>query len=414
MQASAHLKTIRKEWLQRSVHALAHEDNLQGDLFILLNRFYDNLEQAVETQNPACLDPILNEWSASLTQSDLEGTSSSLTSLFIELTQMTYSLIQETFPAKQAIGLVGMVLPYFSHAFEVAAQYEMQVKVTYLTEQLEQTRQTLEKLDRSKSDFIAVAAHELKTPLTLIDGYAAMLQENLNQSKITSYQSTLVEGIQTGTQRLRTIVDDMIDVSMIDNNLLSLNFQPVWINRLFSVLTEEVGPILNLRSQKLDLRPFPGIADLTFADPERLLQVFRNVLTNAIKYTPDGGEIVVHGRRLPGFIEVTVTDTGIGIDIDDVQLIFDKFVRLGNSALHSSSKTKFKGGGPGLGLHIAKGIIESHGGAIWAESSGHDETACPGSTFHILVPLRSEPPDSKMAKLFAPLLNKTPVDKVDI
>jgi signal transduction histidine kinase len=106
-----------------------------------------------------------------------------------------------------------------------------------------------------------------------------------------------------------------------------------------------------------------------------------------------------------------VADTGIGIDSEDVQLIFEKFVRLGNIALHSSSKTKFKGGGPGLGLHIAKGIIESHGGAIWAESSGHDENACPGSTFHILVPVRSSPPDTKMAKLFAPLMNKTPSEK---
>jgi signal transduction histidine kinase len=192
-----------------------------------------------------------------------------------------------------------------------------------------------------------------------------------------------------------------------------LNFQPVWISRLFSALSEEIAAVIQQRSQKFEVRPFPGMADLTFGDPERLMQVFRNVLTNAIKFTPDGGEIIVHGRKLPGFTEVIVSDNGIGIDTEDVQIIFDKFVRLGNTALHSSSKTKFKGGGPGLGLHIAKGIIESHGGAIWAESGGHDETACPGSTFHILVPMRTSPPDTKMAKLFAPLINKTSSEKGD-
>ena len=84
--------------------------------------------------------------------------------------------------------------------------------------------------------------------------------------------------------------------------------------------------------------------------------------------------------------------------------IFEKFGRLGNVSLHSSGKIKFKGGGPGLGLSIAKGIIEAHGGAIWVESPGYDEKACPGSTFHILLPIRRKPPDEKIAKLYEPLV----------
>jgi signal transduction histidine kinase len=142
-----------------------------------------------------------------------------------------------------------------------------------------------------------------------------------------------------------------------------------------------------------------------------LLQVFRNVLYNAVKYTPDGGQIGICGRKLPGFLEVIIRDTGIGIDPDDSQVIFDKFVRLGNTALHSSSKTKFKGGGPGLGLRIAKGILESHGGAIWVESDGFDEKSCPGSTFHILIPMRAAPPDARMARLFAPMIHSSQSEK---
>jgi signal transduction histidine kinase len=143
---------------------------------------------------------------------------------------------------------------------------------------------------------------------------------------------------------------------------------------------------------------------MTFGDPERLMQVFRNILTNAIKFTPDGGLIKISGRKLSGFIEVIVTDTGIGISPDDQQKIFDKFSQLGNISLHSSGKTKYKGGGPGLGLHIAKGIIEAHGGAIWVESAGSDEDTCPGSTFHILLPIKTEPPDDRTAKLFSSLV----------
>jgi len=124
------------------------------------------------------------------------------------------------------------------------------------------------------------------------------------------------------------------------------------------------------------------------------------VLTNAIKYTPDGGKIAISGRLLPGFIEVTFKDTGIGISVEDQRTIFEKFNQLGEVALHSSGKTKFMGGGPGLGLPITRGIIEAHGGTIWVESEGCDEETCPGSSFHILLPDRSEATDPKVAKLF--------------
>jgi signal transduction histidine kinase len=116
---------------------------------------------------------------------------------------------------------------------------------------------------------------------------------------------------------------------------------------------------------------------------------------NAIKYTPDGGTITISGKELPlsselpkGGIEIVVSDTGIGIDPRFKELIFAKFYQTGELALHSSGKTKFKGGGPGLGLAIARGIVEAHHGKLWVESPGYDETNCPGSQFHVVLPLR--------------------------
>jgi signal transduction histidine kinase len=111
----------------------------------------------------------------------------------------------------------------------------------------------------------------------------------------------------------------------------------------------------------------------------------------------------VDGRTLPGFVELTITDTGIGISPEDQERIFEKFGQLGRADLHSSSKVKFKGGGPGLGLSITRGIIEAHGGTIWVESEGYDEKKCPGSIFHVLLPVRTESSDPRLSKLFGDL-----------
>jgi signal transduction histidine kinase len=211
---------------------------------------------------------------------------------------------------------------------------------------------------------------------------------------------SLLAGMNTGINRLRIIVDDMIDVSMIDNNLLQLNFQPMQIHQMLDVLQNEVKNTLHDRKLTLERKSFEGSREWIYIDPVRMKQALRNVIHNAIKFTPDGGVITIDGRILPGFIELTIADTGIGISLENQPLIFEKFEQLGRVDLHSSGKTKFKGGGPGLGLPIARGVLEAHGGSIWVESPGYDEKACPGTTFHILIPSRTQAPDPKMTELF--------------
>lgn len=397
------LQTIRPIWTQRVLQSMARGAGLRDDLRDQMDQFFNLLEESVNTGDPAWLDTIIDIWATSLTQTDLEGKTSNLTRVMGELMINTFEICRETLDDSQSMALISVLMPCFSHVFEKAAQAEMKVKIAFLSNELSEVRQSLEKLDRSKSDFISVAAHELRTPLTLIEGYAAMLREALEARSISSPEGALITGIHNGTRRLRTIINDMIDVSLIDNNMLSLNYQPVWLNRLLAVLVGEVQATIKERRLDLNVANFEGSGELLYGDPERLLQLFRNVLTNAIKFTPDGGKILINGRKLPGFIEVIFHDSGIGIDQEDQATIFDKFSRLGDSALHSSGNTKFKGGGPGLGLHIAKGIVEAHNGAIWVESPGYDETALPGSIFHILLPVYQEPPDQKMARLFAPL-----------
>ncbi len=205
----------------------------------------------------------------------------------------------------------------------------------------------------------------------------------------------LLTGVNTGIHRLSEIIDEMIDVSLIDNDLLSLNLQPLLIGQLLTLLRRELEFIIQERHQTLEINSFPGSETWIYADSERLYQAFRNIISNAIKFTPDKGKITINGRSLPGFIEIVIADTGIGISIEYQAHIFEKFSQTGRVNLHSSGKTKFKGGGPGLGLPITRGIIEAHGGTIWVESPGYDEEKCPGSTFHILLPIRTERTDQR-------------------
>ena len=156
-------------------------------------------------------------------------------------------------------------------------------------------------------------------------------------------------------------------------------------------LLEQALEERNLRLEVKGMKKLPFYA----GDPDMLFKVMYHLVNNAIKYTPNGGRITVTGRmaEVPGMgqcIEVAVEDTGIGISPGDIALIFEKFYRTGEVALHSSGTTIFKGGGPGLGLAIAKGIVEAHGGRVWAESPGYDEETCPGSRFVVQLPLEAQ------------------------
>ena len=392
------LQKIRPTWIDRVARDLARGAGVRENFEQELARFFSLMEQAILTGDPSWLDPILYDWANAPTESDLAEGKQNLSTLISRASSLTFEVAKDALEPLEAIELLSATSAIYSYALSKAGNFEADSRVSYVTNELNSIQNKLEQLDKTKSNFISVAAHELKTPLTLIEGYTAMMNDFIATENGTAKQ--LLDGIQTGVHRLREIVDDMVDVSLIDNSLLSLNFQPLWLKNTFELLNKELRPVCEKRNLKLKIEKFEGTDQLIFADPERIYQALRNVLTNAIKYTPDKGSVTVDGRVLPGFIEITVTDTGIGISPDDQLTIFEKFRQLGKAALHSSGKTKFKGGGPGLGLPITRGIIEAHGGTIWVDSEGYDEESCPGSTFHILLPDRSEATDPKVAKLF--------------
>jgi len=393
------LQQIRTQWMERISRELARGEGVRVGFLEQLERFYDLLEQTIITGDTAWLDPILYDWGHSPTETNLEEGEYYVSFVINRITSLTIEVARENLNEKDALELLAAVIPIFTHSLSVVVRYEMETRVAHISNELNKTQEKLQQLDHNKSSFISVAAHELKTPLTLIEGYTTMMVdmvEQIDQSPINN----LLKGVNTGILRLRQIIDDMIDVSLIDNNLLALNFQPVWISHLLNLLSNELKKTVASRKQTLVINQFDGNDLMIYGDSERLYQALSNVAANAIKYTPDGGTITINGRMLPGFIEITITDTGIGISAENQAAIFEKFGQLGRVDLHSSGKTKFKGGGPGLGLPITRGIIEAHGGTIWVESEGYDEVKLKGSTFHILFPTRTEATDPLITKFF--------------
>ena len=193
----------------------------------------------------------------------------------------------------------------------------------------------------------------------------------------------------------------MLDVTMLDAQSLDSIFQPLQLHKIIDMALNQLAPAFRHRDIDATVGP-PAVDEVLYGDPERLCQAFKKVIENAVKYTPDGGQVTVTSRRtrldeatadVDGCMDAQIADTGIGIDPEDLTTIFDKLATTRDVSLHSSGKSRFKGGGPGLGLPIARGIIEAHGGRVWAESPAYHEERLPGSTFHLEAPVRLQPPE---------------------
>lgn len=311
-----------------------------------------------------------------------------------------------------AVGPKGTGLPYQSNELELMQTLADQTivalqnarlysvlntqneQVRLLNEDLVDQNEKLEIMDRVKTDFITIASHELRTPLTQVKGYADILAAMNDENALSREQTREIVGhINRATLQLEGLITDMLETSQLDVDEMRLTFVKT---RLQSIIKLAMEPLIQaLRERRITLTQ-EGVDELPpiYADYKRLVQAFTKLLGNAVKYTPDGGRITVTAALIPSvdeeeaYFEVIIQDSGIGIDPKYHELIFEKFFRIGDPQLHSTGSTKFKGAGPGLGLPIAKGVIEGHNGRIWVESEGEDEQRMPGSSFHIILPVK--------------------------
>lgn len=273
---------------------------------------------------------------------------------------------------------------------------------------LERAASEMERLNQMKNSFLGLASHELKTPLTIIMGYVELLLSGRDMA-LDDDALALVRHISRAGDRLSEIVRDMVDVSLLDGRTVELVSREVDINTLVQRAVDRNEAAVRQRNQVLSLalgRDLP----LVKCDVERMVQAIGNVLGNAIKFSPDNKRITVQTQlvfrpRRPDkfsingfdgscaisanqtpYIEITISDKGIGIAEAEQEAIFDKFHEVGELEEHSTGKVAFKSRGAGLGLSIVKGIVDLHGGAVWVESPGYDPVNYPGSTFFILLP----------------------------
>ena len=274
----------------------------------------------------------------------------------------------------------------------IAQQVSLPLKSATLYQELIETNHKLEKLERLKSEFISIVSHELRTPLTSIKNSLDILMSG-RCGEITQAADKFLSMAMRNVQRLSGIINDLLDLSKIEAGKMDFNFAPTNINTVIGYVKSALSEVAKTKGLNLITSEAENLPDIT-ADAQRLEQVLTNLVSNAIKFTPENKTIKISSSLVNSkdikineyfkdsiklkdgnYIEVCVEDEGIGIAEKDLLHAFDKFAQIENSLSR-------KAGGTGLGLPIAKQLLEAHRGAIWCDSELHK-----GSKFYFVIPI---------------------------
>ena len=223
--------------------------------------------------------------------------------------------------------------------------------------QLRRKNAELDRLNRNKAEFIAIAAHELRTPMTSIVGYLDLVLEG-KLGEVPAWLGRPMASVRRNSQRLKRLIDDLLDVSRLDMGQMPLRLQPCNLGELLDAVVAEFQPIAGARKQRVV--PEVTTVDPIEADPDRLHQVLANLVTNAIKHGPEGGDVLVRLDGYEGRARLRVRDEGPGIPPHLHARIFDPFTDVKTAKHHTSSGLD----SAGLGLSIARGIATLHGGTL--------------------------------------------------
>lgn len=274
----------------------------------------------------------------------------------------------------------------------IAQQVSLPLKSATLYQEIIETNAKLERLERLKSEFISIVSHELRTPLTSIKNSLDILMSG-RCGEITPASEKFLAMAMRNVQRLSGIINDLLDLSKIEAGKMDFHFAPTNINTVINYVKSALSEVAKTKGLNLVTEEYKKIPDIT-ADSRRLEQVLTNLVSNAIKFTPEGKTITISSRlvnaddikvneyfkdsiqNLSGeYVEVCVKDEGIGIESKNLLHAFDKFAQIENSLSR-------KAGGTGLGLPIAKQLLDAHKGAIWCDSEINK-----GSKFYFIIPV---------------------------
>lgn len=230
--------------------------------------------------------------------------------------------------------------------------------------------------ERAKSEFVSNVSHELRTPLTAIKGYSDLLLCNA-VGALNDQQQRFLQIIQNNSNRLVTLIDDLLDFSRIESGRVGLDIRTIQMETIIHDVADMISLICKQKNLHLTIEIEPNVG-YVLGDKNRLTQIIANLASNACRYTPEGGRIKISLKSFSGRMRIDVSDTGIGISPENQEKIFHRFYRAADSTVSSVA-------GTGLGLSIAKMLVEMHGGRIWVESE-----LGKGSTFSVLLPIQSK------------------------
>jgi len=257
-----------------------------------------------------------------------------------------------------------------SNLLVLASQAAIAIENARLIQQLQKAFNELDQLDKLKNDFIAIASHELRTPLSVILGYATFLKEDA-QGEVGEHATAVLNS----AIRMRNLIEDMTNLRYLKLGEGELVREHIPLAAIVQSAQNDVESLAQAKGHILRVQ-IPDISLVVVADRIKIGMALTNILNNAIKFTPSGGQITLTCERKPQAVWIVVRDSGIGIPQDQLTRIFEEFHQVED---HMTRRH----GGMGLGLAIAKAVIEAHGGRIWAESEGPNR----GSTFYINLPL---------------------------
>ncbi|TRZ88584.1 MAG: PAS domain-containing sensor histidine kinase [Methanosarcinales archaeon] len=239
---------------------------------------------------------------------------------------------------------------------------------------LENAYAELKEEDEVKSDFISTASHELRTPLTVINSYLEMFEDGM-LGELDEKQRDKLAIMRSQTDHMIRLVEDMLDTLRLESRKFKIQKYPLKLEKIAKSAVEEISKLADLKEHTMSLKTNGELHEIK-GDAQRIKQVFNNLLTNAVKYTSNKGRIEVEIKEEKKHILVSISDTGMGIPEEEHEKIFEKFYTVGGKSLMRESERM------GLGLTIAKGIVEAHGGRIWVKSDGEGK----GSTFYFTLP----------------------------
>lgn len=252
----------------------------------------------------------------------------------------------------------------------LAAQAAVAINNAEQAESLRKANDRLQEVDKLKNDFIAIASHELRTPLSVIVGYASFLREETHGES-----SEHAEKVLASAQHLTDLIEDMTNLRYLQTGTAELTLEKETLVSLLQTAQKEAEQMAWAKEQYIEVH-YPGLSDMVVVDKVRLNMALTNILNNAVKFTPKGGRVDVYTERKGNEIWIRIKDTGIGIPAEQVERIFENFYQVQDHMTRSFN-------GMGLGLPIAKAVVEAHEGRIWAESKG----ANTGTTVTISLPL---------------------------